>query len=364
MPCVDLFAGRVFYEDACTPYRILTTQEVAMITSKFRLNLYRGEQSTRVAVFNMLLLNNGVVLDENVSLVCATNNQFTGNDNPFSRDYATRFVAETIQTGGVASIDFTFEKDIVFNSLVINATSEYPDSLGTIQLLTSIDGINFDFYGSVVTPGKGIYEINLSDMSINELTQQQLFNFYPQTSEETMSTEQPATNTNPATDQTPTPPQDIPPPDTTSQPPAPNPNAEADKLKYQALAFKLKNGEYISESDSLFIMLGNDSALTEKVVNAISSGGGYSELKTLGLTDGLAIRALATHNQKLNVDEYESEKALDIISSNLNHLNGFASYLTQNNLQLPKMDAYIAKIRASPVLYAAARNWSKTLPAS
>lgn len=143
----------------------------------------------------------------------------------------------------------------------------------------------------------------------------------------------------------------------------PPPSIEADKLKMQQIQTRLKNGEYIDDDDSIFLISGGDSAATLLIMQKLDAGEGFNGLKALGFSDAAACKILAIYNVKVDTLKYDSEVALEIIANDITKIVSFDSYLTANNLQLPPLTLYLNKLRSVPAVFNAARDWAKTLPA-
>lgn len=141
------------------------------------------------------------------------------------------------------------------------------------------------------------------------------------------------------------------------------PSIEADKLKLAQIQTRLKNGEYIDDDDSIFLISGADTAVTLQIMQKLDAGEGFDGLKSLGFTDTIACRILAIYNVKVDTAKYDSEVALEIIAADVSKLQSFKAYLDTLNISLPPLNIYLNKLRSYPAVFNAAREWAKTLPA-
>lgn len=140
------------------------------------------------------------------------------------------------------------------------------------------------------------------------------------------------------------------------------PSVDADKLRMQQIQFKLKIGEYITDDDSIFYMIGGDGEQAARIMSALDNGDGFNGLKALGLSDANAYRVLTIYNTKADTAKYESEKALEMMVFDINRFVDFKNYLDSRNIQLPSLDSYMTRIRSNHQVYTAAREWARTLP--
>ncbi|MCF8008054.1 MAG: hypothetical protein K9K84_11675 [Methylovulum sp.] len=136
-----------------------------------------------------------------------------------------------------------------------------------------------------------------------------------------------------------------------------------DKLRQNDLEFKLRTGEHISEDDSVFLVLGN-SLLVRQCIANMNVGYGFNGLKALGLSDSQAYKIIAIFNVKLDVNKYESEKALEFLGSDLDNLKSFSKFLAKRNIEMPSLKNYIAVLRSDNLVYNLIRDWAKNKEAN
>lgn len=136
-----------------------------------------------------------------------------------------------------------------------------------------------------------------------------------------------------------------------------------DKLKQNDLEFKLRTNEHISEEDSVFLVLGN-SLLVKQCIANMDVGYGFNGLKALGLSDSQAYKIIAIFNVKLDVNKYESEKALEFLGSDLDNLKSFSKFLAKRNVEMPSLKNYITVLRSDNVVYNLIRDWAKNKEAN
>lgn len=136
-----------------------------------------------------------------------------------------------------------------------------------------------------------------------------------------------------------------------------------DKLRQNDLEFKLRTGEHISEDDSVFLVLGN-SLLVRQCIANMNVGYGFNGLKALGLSDSQAYKIIAIFNVKLDVNKYESEKALEFLGSDLDNLKSFSKFLAKRNIEMPSLKNYIAVLRSDTLVYNLIRDWAKNKEAN
>lgn len=146
------------------------------------------------------------------------------------------------------------------------------------------------------------------------------------------------------------------PPSTTTPTPT-NGISAADKLRAQSLNFKLRNNQYITDDESVFLQLG-DSALATRAMAALDNGGGFDGLRALGISEVTSYKILAIFNIKLDTRKYESERALELIANNPAQLVNLQSYLTAQGITMPSLTSYIATLRADNAIYNAVRTWA------
>jgi hypothetical protein len=148
----------------------------------------------------------------------------------------------------------------------------------------------------------------------------------------------------------------------TTTPTTPTPLTEqqkADRLAISLLKTKIRNGIALSDDDVIFYMIG-DSVVASAVMQSMDAGGGYDELKTLGLTETQTLDVLSIYNVKIAPSKYESELGIDAIETNKLLLSSFLTYLQANNIEYPNFTALYTAIRSKPAIYAAMREWNKT----
>lgn len=134
---------------------------------------------------------------------------------------------------------------------------------------------------------------------------------------------------------------------------------KADRLAITLLKNKIKAGIALSDDDVIFYMIG-DSVVAHAAMQAMDTGGGYDELKTLGLTETQVLDVLSIYNVKIAPSKYESELGIDAIEKNKLLLASFLTYLQTNNIDYPSFIALYTAIRSKPAIYAALREWNKT----
>lgn len=140
--------------------------------------------------------------------------------------------------------------------------------------------------------------------------------------------------------------------------PDPTPTTNDDKAAVIAIAAKLKHGDSISDDDLIFYRL-KDSVLAKKVMVTLDGGGGYDELRALGVTDSPAIDILGIYNVKIEAWKYESECGIDGMANDPTKIGAFINYLVSTKTQLPDLNPLFAAIRHNRVTYAALRDWNK-----
>jgi hypothetical protein len=149
---------------------------------------------------------------------------------------------------------------------------------------------------------------------------------------------------------------------TTTTPPTPTPLTEqqkADRLAVTLLKTKIRNGIALSDDEVVFYMIG-DSVVAQTAMQSMDNGGGYDELKTIGLTETQVLDVLSIYNVKIAPSKYESELGIDAIDNNKLLLANFLTYLQTNNVEFPSFIALYSAIRSKPAIYAAMREWNKT----
>jgi hypothetical protein len=146
---------------------------------------------------------------------------------------------------------------------------------------------------------------------------------------------------------------------TTTKPPLTE-QQKADSIRLSLLKSKVRAGQTLVDDDVIFYMIGGDSVVAAKVMQVLDSGGGYDELKLLGLTETQTIDVLAIYNIKVAPQKYEAELGIDAIEADKLLFKSFLDYLQTNNVEKPDFTALYASIRSKPSIYAALRNWNKT----
>jgi hypothetical protein len=133
----------------------------------------------------------------------------------------------------------------------------------------------------------------------------------------------------------------------------------ADKLTLEQIVFKLQSGQFISDNDSVFYALGN-SLMAVAAMGVIDVGGGFNELRTLGLSQQQALRVLSIYNVTLDANKYESEVKLTALNDDPSKIASLQTYLASLTppLSLPELTPYLAQIRADHAIYTAVRNWT------
>lgn len=133
----------------------------------------------------------------------------------------------------------------------------------------------------------------------------------------------------------------------------------ADRLAITLLKNKIKAGIALADDDVIFYMIG-DSVVARAAMTAMDNGGGYEELKTLGLTETQTLDVLSIYNVKIAPSKYESELGIDAIESNKLLFKSFLDYLHTNNIEMPNFISMYSAIRSKPAIYTAMREWNKT----
>lgn len=146
---------------------------------------------------------------------------------------------------------------------------------------------------------------------------------------------------------------------TTTKPPLTE-QQKADAIRLSLLKNRIKSGQTLLDDDVIFYMIGGDSVVSAKVMQALDNGGGYDELKLLGLTETQVIDVLSIYNIKVAPQKYEAELGIDAIDANKLLFKSFLDYLQTNNIEKPDFTALYTSIRAKPAIYAAMREWNKT----
>ena len=146
--------------------------------------------------------------------------------------------------------------------------------------------------------------------------------------------------------------------------PAPTPKVElsaeqiADKHRLAEMKNRIKNGESLNNAELVFYKL-EDSVVTGAVIEALENGGGYTQLKIIGLTEKQTLDVMSIYNVKTDARKYESEVVFDAITAEPALLGGFMTYLSANKIETPSLLPLFNSIRAIPTAYAALRDWHK-----
>lgn len=132
----------------------------------------------------------------------------------------------------------------------------------------------------------------------------------------------------------------------------------ADKLTLEQITFKLRSGEFISDDNAVFFALGN-SLMATAAMSCIDVGGGFDELRTLGLSQSQALRVLSVYNVTLDINKYQSEVKLDLLNTNPELIQSLKAYLSSlpTPITLPPLTSYLAQLRANNNIYSAIRGW-------
>ena len=133
----------------------------------------------------------------------------------------------------------------------------------------------------------------------------------------------------------------------------------ADKLAITSLKNRLKAGESVADDEMVFFLIG-DSVVANAVMAALDIGGGYDELRLIGLSDAMATNVMGMYNVKIDPLKYESEMGLSAIAANPLLLGAFLAYLKTNLVEFPSLIQLFTAIRSKPATYAALREWNKT----
>ena len=133
----------------------------------------------------------------------------------------------------------------------------------------------------------------------------------------------------------------------------------ADKLAITSLKNRLKAGESVADDEMVFFLIG-DSVVADAVMAALDIGGGYDELRLIGLSDAMTINVIGIYNVKIDPLKYESELGLSAIAANPLLLGSFFTYLKTNLVEFPSLVQLFTAIRSKPATYAALREWNKT----
>lgn len=149
--------------------------------------------------------------------------------------------------------------------------------------------------------------------------------------------------------------------DTTPKPPKVlTEQQKQDAIRLSLLKTKVKAGQTLVDDEVIFYMIGGDSVVAAKVMEILDNGGGYDDLKLLGLTETQCVDCLAIYNIKIAPSKYEAELGIDAIEADKMLFKSFLDYLQTNNVEKPDFTALYASIRSKPAIYAALRNWNKT----
>ena len=132
-----------------------------------------------------------------------------------------------------------------------------------------------------------------------------------------------------------------------------------DKLAITSLKNRIKAGESVADDEMVFFFIG-DSVVATAVVAALDSGGGYDELRLIGLSEAMTINVIGIYNVKIDPLKYESELGLSAIAANPLLLGSFFTYLKTNLVDFPSLVQLFTAIRSKPATYAALREWNKT----
>lgn len=133
----------------------------------------------------------------------------------------------------------------------------------------------------------------------------------------------------------------------------------ADRLAITLLKNKIKAGIALSDDDVIFYMIG-DSVVSHAAMQSLDNGGGYDELKTMGLTETQTLDVLSIYNVKIAPNKYESELGIDAIETDKLLLKSFFDYLHTNNIEYPNLTSLYTAIRSKPAIYSALREWNKS----
>ena len=136
---------------------------------------------------------------------------------------------------------------------------------------------------------------------------------------------------------------------------------EADKIALADLKLRVKTGIAVDDNGVLFLILG-ESALANLVATALDQGGGFPQLKSLGLSDTDAIRCLSVYNVKVDPIKYENEKALEYLMDNIVKLPSFVTYLSTNSLPAIDLQLVSVAFRSNVQVFNALRVWKATNP--
>lgn len=148
-------------------------------------------------------------------------------------------------------------------------------------------------------------------------------------------------------------------PTTTPKPPLTE-QQKADAIRLSLLKNKVRQGQTLVDDEVIFYMIGGDSVVAAKVMESLDNGGGYDELKLLGLTETQCIDVLSIYNIKISPQKYEAELGIDAIETDKMLFKSFLDYLQNNNVEKPDFTALYASIRSKPPIYSALRQWNKT----
>ncbi len=133
---------------------------------------------------------------------------------------------------------------------------------------------------------------------------------------------------------------------------------QIEKNAMSELKASVKNGDdTVLLSVVLLVVSSADEA--SQAVDILNSGGGYKELREIGLTDLEALRVTAVSKLQIDATAYESNKALQLIISNPSDLMSFNAHLASKSLALPKMICFGKNIIANAEIYQELIPWSK-----
>lgn len=124
------------------------------------------------------------------------------------------------------------------------------------------------------------------------------------------------------------------------------------------IKFRAKQGQSMSIDDVLSLIMSSTSE-AKRAIEIISNGGQYLNLRTAGLTDGEALKALAIFHVKIDTDRYQSERALQVLSDDPSLLSDFGDFLSAqpDPKELPGLENYLVSMRSNIEIYDLVRQW-------
>lgn len=133
-----------------------------------------------------------------------------------------------------------------------------------------------------------------------------------------------------------------------------------DKAEVARINAVLKAGSFIEDDEAMMLIFGVAVTVTG-VMNVLNAGGGYDELRAIGISDTNALRALSVFNISSDQTKINVENACNKIKTDFNALVSLRAYLMTLETTLPDFDAYIQTLRTN-VPQETLLAWSATYP--